>query len=316
MALPGRDFVSLAEFAAATFTKLHNCFLPRFNGLGFSLSLFACLFVKNCKPEQTTYTPAQFALPTFSRGRAINYIANWHAPCLALLQEREERKDATMQTQRRITSWLWMILVISALLLPVAMYAGNEVMGEVRFEGKTKVEKTSGVWVDGQYVGYLKELRGAKKVLLLPGEHTISVRQNGYQDFTQQVTLQPGEKRIVQVAMQKAAARAMPAVWSIVKISVNPSRAAVFLDGRFVGHVGEFDGPGQSLQVVPGRHAIKIALPGYKTFESDINPSANQKVEVKTNLLKNDVPVDDPALKSNTGAGTEVAPPPSSAPQR
>src|SRR5690242_18551396 len=112
-----------------------------------------------------------------------------------------------MQTQRRITSsWFWMILVISALLLPTAMYAGNEVMGEIQFEGKTKVEKTSGVWVDGQYVGYLKELKGAKKVLLLPGEHTISVRQNGYQDFTQKVTLQPGEKRILQVAMQKAPA--------------------------------------------------------------------------------------------------------------
>jgi hypothetical protein len=92
----------------------------------------------------------------------------------------------------------------------------------------------------------------------------------------------------------------------------------VFLDGRFVGHVGEFDGPGQSLQVAPGRHQIKIALPGYKTFESDINPSANQKVEVKTDLLKDSVPIDDPSLKSNTGVGTEAAPPPppSSAPQR
>jgi hypothetical protein len=28
-------------------------------------------------------------------------------------------------------------------------------------------------------VGYLKELKGDKKVLLLPGEHVISVRQNG-----------------------------------------------------------------------------------------------------------------------------------------
>jgi hypothetical protein len=27
-------------------------------------------------------------------------------------------------------------------------------MGEVRFEGATKVEKDSGVWVDGDYVGF------------------------------------------------------------------------------------------------------------------------------------------------------------------
>jgi hypothetical protein len=50
---------------------------------------------------------------------------------------------------------------------------------------KSHVEKTSGVWVDGEYVGYLKELKGSKKVLLLPGEHVVTVRQDGYQDFTQ-----------------------------------------------------------------------------------------------------------------------------------
>jgi hypothetical protein len=48
--------------------------------------------------------------------------------------------------------------------------------------GATKVEKDSGVWVDGDYVGFLKELHGNKKVLLLPGEHEISVRQSGYDD--------------------------------------------------------------------------------------------------------------------------------------
>jgi hypothetical protein len=30
-------------------------------------------------------------------------------------------------------------------------------MGEIQFEGKSHVEQTSGVWVDGEYVGYLKE---------------------------------------------------------------------------------------------------------------------------------------------------------------
>jgi len=72
---------------------------------------------------------------------------------------------------------------IAGVLLVPAIYAGNQVMGEIEFMGKSKVEKSSGVWVDGQYVGYLKELKGSKKVLLLPGEHVITVRQNGYQDF-------------------------------------------------------------------------------------------------------------------------------------
>jgi hypothetical protein len=206
-----------------------------------------------------------------------------------------------MKRAHRTMSWLWIVLAIFACLLhPPVVHAGNQVMAELQFVGKSKVEKTSGVWIDGQYVGYLKELKGDKKVLLLPGEHTISVRQNGYQDYTQQVVLQPGETRILQVAMEKAATGAEPAEWATVKIAVNPSRAAVFLDGRFVGHVGEFGGAGRALLVAPGSHQIKIALPGYITFESNINPLGNQKVEIKTELVKSGVPTDDPSLKQES----------------
>lgn len=209
--------------------------------------------------------------------------------------------------------WFCYAFVWLVLLVPIALYAGNEVMGELEFQGKSKVEKTSGVWIDGQYVGYLKELKGTRKVLLLPGEHTISVRQTGYQDFTQTITLNPGEKRLIQVAMQKAPTGAMPNAWSTVKLEVNPNRAAVFLDGRFVGHVGEFEGLGRSLMIAPGDHHIKIALPGYKTFETEINPLANQKVTVKTDLVKTDNPLEDPSLK---GTANSPSAPSTSAPQR
>jgi PEGA domain len=201
---------------------------------------------------------------------------------------------------RRVDPLLWILLFVSALLLSPAMYAENDVMGEIQFEGKSHVEKTSGVWVDGEYVGYLKELKGSKKVLLLPGEHVITVRQDGYQDFTQRVVLQPGQKEIVRVTMEKALTGSLPSVTATVKIAVNPSRAAVFLDGLFVGHVGEFEGVGRGMLVAPGAHQIRIALPGYQTFETDINPIANQKVEIKTELVKNGSPLTGPLVKTET----------------
>lgn len=202
----------------------------------------------------------------------------------------------------------WFGFALSILMAAPAIYAGNDVMGELQFEGQSKVERTSGVWIDGQYVGYLKELKGSKKVLLLPGEHVVTVRQDGYQDFVARVTVQPGEKRIVRVAMEKAPAMTVPAVTATVKIAVNPSRAAVFLDGLFVGHVGEFEGAGRALLIAPGAHRIKVALPGYQTFETEINPLANQKVEVKTELVKVGAPVADPALRP--GTSEHPAPPP------
>jgi hypothetical protein len=180
-------------------------------------------------------------------------------------------------------------------------------MGEIQFQGKSHVEKTSGVWIDGQYVGYLKELKGSKKVLLLPGEHMISVRQDGYQDFTERVVVQPGQKQVVNVAMEKALTGPLPVVTATVKIAVNPSRAAVFLDGLFVGHVGEFEGAGRGMLVAPGTHQIKIALPGYQTFETQIDPQANQKVEIKTDLVKSDVPLNGPMVNAES---SDVTPPP------
>jgi len=220
---------------------------------------------------------------------------------------------------RKINRLVWGLLL--ALVLVPATYAANDVMGEIQFEGKSHVEKTSGVWVDGQYVGYLKELKGSKKVLLLPGEHMITVRQDGFQDFTERVVIEPGQKQVVRVAMMKALTGPLPSVTAQVKIAVNPSRAAVFLDGLFVGHVGEFEGMGRGMLVAPGQHQIRIALPGYQTFETAINPIANQKVEIKTELVKNGAPLSEPLVNTETGEAMPAPPPAqptggTSAPQR
>jgi PEGA domain len=167
-----------------------------------------------------------------------------------------------------------------------ASYAGNEVLGELQLEGVSRVEKTSGVWIDGQYLGYLQELKGSKKILLLPGEHEVAVRQNGYLDFRRDVMVHPGEKHVVTVKMIKDTRFVMPAVTAEIKMSVNPDRAAVFLDGQFVGHAAELGGVGKSLIVAPGHRKIAITLPGYETFNTEVDLAANQKIEIKTNLLK------------------------------
>jgi hypothetical protein len=218
-----------------------------------------------------------------------------------LFTEKCTQEAAMKEALRAMYPLLWVLLSVFALLLVPALYGKNNVMGEIQFEGRSHVEKTSGVWVDGEYVGYLKELRGSKKVLLLPGEHVITVRQDGYQDFTEQVVLQPGQKEVVRVAMQRAATGPLPQVTAELKIVVHPSRAAVFLDGLFVGHVGEFEGIGRGMLVAPGPHKIRIALPGYQTFEADVDPLANQKVEVKTDLVKSEAALAPPLVKAEAG---------------
>src|SRR5882762_652890 len=151
-----------------------------------------------------------------------------------------------------------LVAVLILFFFAANSYADNQVMGEVQFEGVTKVERDSGVWIDGQYVGYLKELKGDKKVMLLPGEHEINVRQAGLEDFVRKIVVEPGRKQTVHVAMQKSVGWQTPSTTATLKLTVQPNRAAVFLDEWYVGHVGEFGGKFHSLLMAAGKHRIKI----------------------------------------------------------
>jgi hypothetical protein len=187
----------------------------------------------------------------------------------------------------RIGAVLSLVAFLSFPSFVPALHAqNNKVLGEVEFAGASKVENTSGVWIDGQYVGYLGELKGSKKLLLLPGEHQIVVRQGGYQDFAQSLTLRAGEKQLISVKMEKDLSVTLPRVTAEIKLDVKPNRAAVFVDGVFIGHVSEFNGIGKALLVQPGRRNIQITLPGYQNFETSIDLLAKQKSTIKTDLVQ------------------------------
>jgi hypothetical protein len=187
------------------------------------------------------------------------------------------------------------LMLAASFVLPLR--AGNGVLGEVELVGATKIEKTSGVWVDGQYLGYIHELKGSKKILLLPGDHEIKVRQTGYVEFARTVSVRAGEKQVLDVKMEKDTSTQYPHITAEIKLDVKPDRAAVFVDGVFLGHVAEFNGIGKALLVAPGKRRVTISLPGYQPFETDIELVANQKSTIKTELV-------------NGGPAAGIAPPP------
>ena len=175
----------------------------------------------------------------------------------------------------------------------------NKIMGQVDFTANTKQEKNAGVWIDGQYVGYVKELKGDKKIVLLPGEHEIIVRQTGYEDSSQKVTVEPGKTLTLLVQLKKNPAVQYSKVTSEIKLHVEPDRAAVFVDGSFAGYVHEFGGVGRAMLVNPGKHEIKIALPGFRDFTTEVNLLPKQKYTVETKLVPGSITQAGPAVKQN-----------------
>ena len=201
---------------------------------------------------------------------------------------------ATFHWRRMMTAWGFLAVMLCGSALAKAQ---NQVMGELEFEGKTKLEQGAGVWVDGNYVGYLKELKGKKKIMLLPGQHEVVVRQSGYLDSVQKVVVQPGEKRLVSVKLQLAPHASVPNVTAKLKLNIKPKRAAVFLDEKYVGHASEFGGKFRSMEISPGKHKIRVELPGYRTFVTEVDLLANQETEVKTELQVGSIEQNTPIIK-------------------
>ena len=183
------------------------------------------------------------------------------------------------------------------ILLISVVCAQDRVQSELQFAAHSKDEKTAGVWVDGQYVGFVKELAGDKKLKLLPGKHEIVIRQAWYNEFVTEVILEPGQTYEVNVKLVKSAQLPTKGATGELKIAATPSRAVVFVDGQYAGHIDEFDGVGKAMLLTPGQHRLHIALPGYLPFDTMVDLRPHQKLKIQTDLVKGSI----------TEAGSQVS---------
>lgn len=211
-----------------------------------------------------------------------------------------------MRYAKRFVSLMVLAGLIGMFSFRTIVRAQDRIMGQIQFIDVSKVAKTSGVWIDGQYVGYLGELKGLNRLRLLPGDHEICVRQAGYSDFSKKVVIEPRMVVDVRVNMERDSRFIYPdrKTSSEVRLDVQPSRAAVFLDDVFVGTVDEYYGADHAMLVVPGKHRFKIALPGYRTFETEVDLLPHQKFALRTELMGGSIHDADPVIRSETPNAT------------
>jgi hypothetical protein len=171
--------------------------------------------------------------------------------------------------------------------------------GEVRFSADNEQQRDSGVWIDGKYFGYVKELKGDKKVLLPPGEHEIDIRSDGYKDLVKKIVVEPGQTQTIDVLMEENPKAIYPGEDAAeLRLDIQPKRAAVFLDDAYVGHGGDFGGRFHSMLVAPGKHRLKVTLNGYRPYEGEINPVATEKSRMKIVLEKEGASPEKPSEKA------------------
>ncbi|MGA7795592.1 MAG: PEGA domain-containing protein [Candidatus Acidiferrales bacterium] len=166
-------------------------------------------------------------------------------------------------------------------------------MGEVRFTADSQDERDAGVWIDGKYTGYVKELKGDRKVMLPAGEHEFVIKQAGFKDFTKKIVVDPDQApfQTVAVVLEENPKLTYPGSNAAeLRLDIQPKRAAVFVDDNYMGHGGDFGGRFHSMLVSPGKHHLKVTLNGYQTYETDLDAVASSKSEMKIALEKSSAP--------------------------
>lgn len=181
---------------------------------------------------------------------------------------------------------------VAALLTVISSFAtagayAKPLQGELEIEAASRIERNAGVWLDGQYVGRVDELDGRGRLVLVPGEHQLTFKLNGYEDVTRTINVEPGSQQQHRVAMSLAAGTTYPAKENTaqLRLKVKPDAAAIFINERFIGTRDSFGGRA-GIRLSAGTYRVTIALPGYEPFNAELTLRAGQTYEVETKLAK------------------------------
>jgi hypothetical protein len=156
----------------------------------------------------------------------------------------------------RVYSWVWKaVLVAVAVCVPVV---GQQNTGYL----KTKVNPgRAGVFIDGKYVGPAANFRVGRKYAVAPGEHEIKLEEPRYEEVVTKATIQAGKTMTLSQTM-KPLAPAKPPFGRLRTIAPSDKFVAVYVNGRFMGHAGEFNNSVQGLLLNPGNYAVKLVPAG------------------------------------------------------
>ena len=143
----------------------------------------------------------------------------------------------------------------AALLIAVAAVSALGQTGNGSL--KTKVDPgRAGVFIDGKYVGPAGNFAARRTYSIAAGEHEIRLSEPRYEDFVTKVTIQAGKTTTLAESL-KPLPPAKPPFGSLRTISPDKF-SAVYVNGKFMGHAGEFNNSMQGLQLNPGEYTVKL----------------------------------------------------------
>jgi hypothetical protein len=126
---------------------------------------------------------------------------------------------------------------------------------------KTKVSPgRAGVFVDGKYLGPAANFGRARTYSIPAGEHEVTLAEPRYEEIVKKINIAAGQKLTITETLKPLPPAKPP--FGRVR-TIHPDKfAAVYVNGKFMGHVDEFSNFAQGLLLNPGTYELKIVPAG------------------------------------------------------
>jgi len=140
----------------------------------------------------------------------------------------------------------------------------------------------AGVFVDGKYLGPAANFGVTRTYVLPVGEHELKLAEPRYKDVTTKFTIDSGKTTVVKQTMEPLPTPKPPFGRLRILQGSSGKFGAVYINGKYMGHIDEFSNPAQGLLISPGEYQLRIAsAEGGQDHEEKVTIKENQTTTIK-----------------------------------
>lgn len=171
-------------------------------------------------------------------------------------------------------------LLFAVLSLTLLLAATAPALAQANGYLKAKVNTgRAGVFIDGKYVGPAANFGIARKYTVAAGEHEVKLVEPRYEEYVTKVQVAPGKVTVISQNLTALPLAKPP--FGRLRIQGPEKYSAVYLNGKYMGHVDEFDNFAQGLLLNPGEYNLKVVSLAGSVHEEKVKIETDKTTRIK-----------------------------------
>ncbi len=186
----------------------------------------------------------------------------------------------------------WILLTLLAVAFTLSAAAKNkDTNGYIKARGGPT---GAGLFVDGKYIGPAGRFTVPEKYAVEPGAHEVRLEDPRFEAFTTKVTVTAGKTTKLHFKLKPVEPPKPPfgrlrfgggETESFISVAYGDT-SAVYLNGKFWGHVDEFNNVGGGMLLPPGTYQLSVNSPIFGEIKKDVTVTANKVTVIPLPAVK------------------------------